>query len=111
MSGHARFFDFPINEVTSIGTGLRKLANKRSNAFIMAQDAVDKLITQFEMNSLHREKYATWDSSMNVAKSARGDTLNDVLSAAIKAAKADPRYEPIARSIHGPYKHWQPYEP
>lgn len=110
-SGHARFFDFPINEVTSIVTGLRKLANKRSNAFIMEQDAVDKLITQFEMNSLHREKYATWDSSMIVAKSARGDTLNDALSAAIKAAKADPRYDPIARSIHVPYKHWQPYEP
>ncbi len=108
MIGHSHFFDFAVDEVTSIEIGLKKLVNGRTDAFIMEQDAVDGLIKAQGMSDLHRAKYAVWDSTLIVPAGPEGDALNAALSAAVAKAKTDERYAVAAANVHAPFEDWQP---
>lgn len=108
MIGHAHFFGFPVSESASIESALKKVETGRVDAYIMAQDAVDGLIRAEGFEAVHRAKYATWGSSLLVAQGPDGDALNETISGAIKAAKADPRYQGAAEQMHAPYSDWQP---
>ncbi|WP_420415432.1 substrate-binding periplasmic protein [Roseibium sp.] len=108
--GHQQFFNFPIGEVVDFQTGLKKVVNKRIDAFIMEQDAGDSLIRLNGYNTLHRAHFRTWDSSIVVARNGRGAELNAKLSAAIRNLKADPRYKDAAHAVHAPFKEWQPHQ-
>lgn len=110
MTGHAEFFDFPINEVVDVETGLRKLINRRTDGFIMEQDAIDALIRQRSYNTTHREHFRTWASSIVVAKSRHGNAVNRKLSAAIRKMRHDPRYQLLADRVHAPFRVWQPHK-
>lgn len=107
--GHKQFFEFPVQEVIDFETGLKKVTNKRSDAFIMEQDAVDALIRSHSYNSIHRAHFQTWPSTLIVSKSPRGELVNKLLGRAIINMKSDPRYPTLARRIHTPFEDWQPY--
>ena len=63
--GHAEFFDFEVNEVTSIQSGLDRVSNGRSDALIMGQDPVDKLLRSTgKYDNIHRAHYANLDSAL-----------------------------------------------
>ncbi|WP_420415433.1 hypothetical protein [Roseibium sp.] len=108
LIGHEHFFDFKVGEVTSIETGLKKLVNKRTDAFIKEQDIVDSMIKANGYDTVHRALYEVWGSSMILPKTPAGDALNVAMTEAIRAAKKDERYKPTAEKVHNPYNDWQP---
>lgn len=110
LIGHTDFFDFKVGTVVTFETGLKKVINKRVDAFIMEQDVVDRLIRDTNLIAIHRSLYAALPTSLIVSKSDRGNDLNRALSSAIRRAKNDPRYHPITQTIHKTYIDWQPYE-
>ena len=108
MQGHSHFFPFDVTPLSDIETGIKLVAAQRIDGFIMEQDAVDAYIRQARVSNIRRTLFVTLDSCIVIAKGARGQAVDKIISRALKTLKSTGQLAEINATIHQPYNPWQP---
>jgi polar amino acid transport system substrate-binding protein len=110
LRGAAEHFPFKIGEIDSFRQGLMKVISKRSDGFIVEQDAADKYIRAHRLKNIRRTLYSTWNSSIAIPKGERGREIDRIISTALRKLKKSGELQKITQTIHKPYEDWQPYQ-
>ncbi len=108
MRGLEDFFGFPGEGETSIEQMMEKVAKKRIDACIHAQEEADYVVNQLKLKDVHREFYTSFDDVVLVQKGEKGDEADKIISDSLKALASSGRLEELHSKIHVPYQDWQP---
>lgn len=111
IEGVADFFPFPIRKTNAIEQSLNKLSLQRIDGFIWAQEEADIELKRLGLKNIHRENLGAFDDVFIVAKGARGDEMDAILTAAIEKLQKNGRLQTLYQKIHRPFNPWQPYDP
>ncbi|MBN2407867.1 MAG: hypothetical protein JXJ19_09225 [Elusimicrobia bacterium] len=106
--GLKEYFDFPIIESPSIELSMKKVAERKADCFIWAQEESDHVVRKLQLSKIHRELYQPFDDVIIIKKGEKGIETDNILSGVIKRMKADGRWHEIYKKFHVPYDPWQP---
>jgi polar amino acid transport system substrate-binding protein len=101
-------FGCPGTASIDLPSSLQKVAKKRLDALIWAQEEADNVVRNLKLKNVHRELYQVYDDHPIVAKGAHGDEVDRMLSAAIKKFRASGKLQQYYIKVHHPYEDWQP---
>jgi polar amino acid transport system substrate-binding protein len=108
LRGTPDIVPFPVTYANTVDQGLQKVAAKRIDAFLMAQEEADFTVRKLKLKSLHRSYYTSFEDVIVISKNPAGDAINAILSNAIRILKANGRWNAIYEKVHRPYEDWQP---
>ncbi len=109
LRGAAEHFPFKMGETDSFRQGLMKVLAKRSDGFIVEQDAADQYIRTHRLKNIRRTLYSIWNSSITIPKGDRAREIDRIISTALRKLKESGELQKITSTIHKPYEEWQPY--
>ncbi len=107
-AGIEGLFGFPGSPSNDVAMSLQKLAKKRIDALVWAQEEVDLALRNMKLNMITREHWADFDDSIIIAKGPQGDAVDEILSGALKKLRASGRLQALYTKVHRPYDDWQP---
>ncbi len=102
------FFTFPVQGESSIEQMMQKVAKKRIDACVLAQEEADYVLNQLKLKDIHRESYESFDDVIIIPKGERGDAVDKIVSQSLKTLASNGRLEELHSKIHSPYQDWQP---
>jgi len=107
-AGLEGIFGFPVLSSNDVASSLQKIEKKRVDALLWAQEEVDFALKNMKLKTIRRELWMDLDDSIIIPKGPRGDTVDEILSSAIKKVKASNQLQPLYLKVHRPYDDWQP---
>ncbi|MFH0974566.1 MAG: transporter substrate-binding domain-containing protein [Spirochaetota bacterium] len=107
-SGIESQYPFPVISTNDVTQGLRKVANKRIDALVWAQEEVDFTIKNLKLKNIRRELWQDFEDAIIISKGPGGDRINNILSDALRKLRASGKLEQLYSKIHRPYENWQP---
>lgn len=105
LGGNFLFTTIPSNDLSS---SMQKVANKRIDAVLWAQEESDLTLRELKIKTIRRNHYADFDDAIIIPKGPEGDKTNRILSGALKTLKTSGRQKALYSKIHLPYDDWQP---
>ena len=108
--GLENIFDFPMITSSAIDQSMKKIAARRIDGFIWAQEEADSVIKELKIDTIHRAFYGKFDDVIVIPKGKKGDEIDHILSQAIRTLKSTGRWQILHEKIHRPYLEWQPYQ-
>jgi polar amino acid transport system substrate-binding protein len=103
-------FPFPAISSNYVYQSLKKVAAKRIDALVWAQEETDLTLKHLKLGGIRRDFWQTFDDVILIPKGPAGDRMNAILSKALTTLKASGRLGQLYFHIHRPYNDWQPYE-
>jgi polar amino acid transport system substrate-binding protein len=103
-------FPFPAISSNYVDQSLKKVAAKRIDALVWAQEETDLSLKRLKINIIEREFWQTFDDVILIPKGPEGDRLDTILSDALNKLRASGQLEQLYSHIHRPYDDWQPSE-
>jgi polar amino acid transport system substrate-binding protein len=103
-------FPFPAVSSNYVVRSLKKVAAKRIDALVWAQEETDLTLKLLKIDSLQREFWQTFDDVILIPKGPEGDRVDAILSDALNKLRASGQLEQLYSHIHRPYDDWQPSE-
>lgn len=99
---------FPTRPLVSFASAFRKIAARRIDGLLWAQEEADFVLREMGLREIRRSHYADYDDVFVVQRGPRGDFVDKALTRAIRALRASGHLEELYRRVHQPYKDWQP---
>lgn len=103
-------FPFPAKPSNYIDQSLKKVAMKRIDALIWAQEETDLTLKRLKIGTIQREFWQAFDDVILISKGPEGDRVDTILSNALNNLRASGRLKQLYSDIHRPYDGWQPFE-
>jgi polar amino acid transport system substrate-binding protein len=103
-------FDFPMITSSAIDHSMKKIATRRIDGFIWAQEEADYVLKELKIDTIHRAFYWAFDDVIVIPKGHKGEQIDQILSHAIRTLKSTGRWQVLHEKIHQPYLEWQVYQ-
>lgn len=103
-------FPFPAISSNYVDQSLKKVAAKRIDALVWAQEETDLTLKRLQISTIQREFWQAFDDVILIPKGPEGDRVDMILSDALNTLRASGQLEQLYSQIHRPYDDWQPSE-
>ncbi|MBN2059354.1 MAG: ABC transporter substrate-binding protein [Deltaproteobacteria bacterium] len=103
-------FPFPVISSNYVDQSLKKVAAKRIDALVWAQEETDLTLKRLKICTVRREFWQAFDDVILIPRGPAGDRLDIILSDALSKLRASGQLEQLYSNIHRPYDDWQPSE-
>lgn len=99
---------FPALPYTNLEGAFKRLQARRIDGLVWAQEEADRVLRQLGLSGIRRAHFQDYEDVFVVARNARGDHVDDILSRAIRVLRAEGRLARLYSKVHQPYQAWQP---
>ncbi|MCX7749589.1 MAG: transporter substrate-binding domain-containing protein [Clostridia bacterium] len=99
---------FPAAGTSDYKQSFQKLASKRIDAIINAQEESDLVLKELKLKNVSRSLFGYFEDVLTVAKNAHGEEMDKLLSDLVTRLEASGKLKEIYEKVHKPYEDWQP---
>ena len=99
---------FPVLPYTNLEGAFKRLQARRIDGLVWAQEEADLILRQLGLPGIRRAHFQDFEDVFVVARNARGDFVDGVLSRTLRTLRADGRLARLYSKVHQPYQAWQP---
>ncbi len=110
LRGHGTLRGFKVNEISNLESGILKVANGRTDAFLMEQDAADAYIRKHQIKNIRRQLLRKLPVHIVYSSNSDIGEMDRIMTGIIKKLRKNGRLDVIMSVIHKPYDDWQPYK-
>lgn len=107
-AAHTGYFGFPIAPSPSVEGSIKKVDAGRLDAFIYADQPIDRLIKQNKLANVKRQLFKRFDVKFVLPKGGRGSEVDKFITDAIAKLKASGEWDKLLTLLDAQYDNWQP---